>query len=362
MPGWNYELIAIIAVVICVVIMLVQYIWLVILAYRQERQNRKYEKASKKIEEALNTIKYSPTKAAMENEIEELKKYVGRDSVKMELLSDKALFMLLDDNIDEQQKAKVVAVNNRIKPLDYYIRMLHYGNKYQKAYACRKVAVYCAESQLPVIREYSRSRNRVLAYNAAMALSSFGDEKSLAEIIKSYEKNYDYSFRIILELMDVYNGDLRSLATRVFKDCDDYIKVTVIKGLSDYMLSEFEDIYLDGLYSKNLNLKIACVRALGRIGKPEYEHRLITAAHDKNWVVRSAAVKGLVRMNTDRSKQALVEATTDPEWWVRYNAANSLVKIDSDLSYVQKVLEGYDKYGADAVKYMLYRYYDLQGA
>ena len=125
MPGWNYELIAIIAVVICVVIMLVQYIWLVILAYRQERQNRKYEKASKKIEEALNTIKYSPTKAAMENEIEELKKYVGRDSVKMELLSDKALFMLLDDNIDEQQKAKVVAVNNRIKPLDYYIRMLH---------------------------------------------------------------------------------------------------------------------------------------------------------------------------------------------------------------------------------------------
>mgnify|MGYP000848841416 FL=1 len=356
------KVVTILAIGICLLVIVLQYIWLSVLAYRQEAHVRKYDNAAIKIDEKLELILFAPTLASMNSEIEALGKFVGKDPIKMDTLSTRTLALLTSDQSDSRQKAAVVAVNDRLKPLDFYIKMLRNGDSYEKAYACRKAAVYYAESELPTIRRLSKSKNRELAYNAAMALSIFGDEETLVEIIQSYEQNYDYSYRIILELMSFYTGDLVSLASKVFQNCDEYIKTIVIKGLSDYMLSEFETVYLQGLMSKNPNLKAACIRALGKIGKPEYEHKLIVAAHDINWVVRSAAVKALKKMNSDRVKKTLVEATRDTEWWVRYNAAKSLVRIDSDLTYVESVLEGYDKYGSDAVKYVLYRGYSMSVA
>lgn len=364
MFGWtpsHYEWIAIILLIVSLIIVLLEYIWLSVLARRQESHVEKRNQAVERIDQGLETVLYAPTPAAMENEIDALKSFIGDDSVKMDILSTRLLSLLLSEQVDEQQKASLAAVNHAIRPLDFYIHLLHHGNNYQKAYACRKIAIYYAEDELPAVRRLARSKNRLVAYNAAMALAVFGDEVTLARIIVDCEGNYHYSHRIILELLSVYSGDLPALAQRIFPDCDEYIKATVIKGLSDYRLTEFEPIYLEGLKSQNANLRTACVRALGEIGKPEYEHMLITAAHDKNWVVRSTAVKELGQLETDKAKQALVNATSDSEWWVRYNAAKTLVETDTDLTYVEKVLEGYDKYGADAVKYMLYRHYALNG-
>ncbi|MDA6259942.1 HEAT repeat domain-containing protein, partial [Escherichia coli] len=123
--------------------------------------------------------------------------------------------------------------------------------------------------------------NADVSYNAAMALSAFGDEESVAQFIINCEKNYRYSHRIILELLDVYGGDMLSLARRIFEQCDDdYIKSTIIKGISDFRFTEFEDMYIEGTDSKNNNIKIACIKALGKIGKKEYEQALITASRD----------------------------------------------------------------------------------
>jgi hypothetical protein len=352
------ETIAWIAVAVCLAVILVQYIWLAILSYRQENEKRKYNQAFRTIEELLESILYSPTVSSMNSEIQALYSFVGKDKVKMDILSSQTLELLVSSKTDDRQKAAIVAVTQKIKPMDFFIKMLHRGNTFEKAYGCRKAAVYYIESEIPYIRKLSKSKNKVLAYNAAMALSSFGDEEAVAEIIQSYQFNYECSFRIILELLDIYSGDICSLAKRIFQNCDEYIKATVIKGLSDYKLSEFEGVYFSGLSSKNINLKIACIQALGKIGKPEYEHLLITAAHDINWVVRSTAVKQLV-YNTDQTKKALVKATCDSEWWVRFNAAKTLVSIDPDLTYVENVLQGYDRYGSDAVKYILYRKYSL---
>lgn len=347
-----------IALAISLFFIMVQYIFLLVLSHKQDVRKKRRDQVLRTINEYLESIMYAPTEYSRDSEIDALAGFVGEDKLKMGILSSVAVELLLSGDTDEKQKAALVMLLEKANPMQFYRKMLHNGNKYEKAYACRKVAFFYEEDEIPYIKKLAKSKNRILAYNAAMALSVFGDEETVADIIRGLEDNYDYSFRIIHELLDVYSGDISSLGMRILENCGDYIRATVIKKLADYKLDQFEDIYIQGLFSNNINLKIACIQALGKIGKPEYEHSLIIAAHDKNWVVRSTAVKQL-KFNTDRTKEALVKATSDPEWWVRFNAAKTLVSIDTDLKYVEKVLEGYDRYGADAVKYMLYRKYSL---
>lgn len=358
----NYEALAFILLFVCLFVILLEFLWLSVIADKQETHRKKYDEATEKIDAMLQTVLFHPTEEALRNEVEALKKFVGSDILKVDILSNKILNLLVSDKTDDTQKTSLCMVNDAVRPLDIYVRLLHRGNTYEKAYACRKVAVFGKEDELPIIRKLAQSRNPDLAYNAVMALAAFGDEETLtARLLHcENERHCAYSHRVILEVMANYRGDLRSLSRKLLENGGDYMKATVIKGLSDHAFSDFADVYLEGLGSKNANLKCACVRALGRIARPEYEHPLITAAHDKSWIVRSAAAKELVRFPSDRTKQALVEATRDPEWWVRYNAAKALVKIDPDLTYVEQVLSGYDKYGADAVKFVLYKTYDLQ--
>ena len=88
---------------------------------------------------------------------------------------------------------------------------------------------------------------------------------------------------------------------------------------------------------------------------------MIIALNDKNWIVRLAAVSGLERIHSQTSLEALVKATQDDEWWVRNAAAKAIVNIDFQLIYVEKVLSGYDKYAADAVKSALYKQINMNG-
>lgn len=356
----NYEWIAVLCLFICLLLIAVELIWLYTLAEKRQIHARKNGEATRKINAMYESILYHPTKEAMQMEIATMKRFIGNDPERMDAISSKIIGTMTSADTGDEQKAAVCALNNAVQPLAFYVRMLHGGNAYEKAFACRKVAAFSEDSELPAIRRLAFSKNQDLSYNAAMALASFGEEDTLVKYILGLQENYHYSFRIIMELMDTFAGDLRSLARKLLADCDDYIRATVIKGLSERAFSDFGPVYLEGLHSSNPNIKIACVRALGKLGRPEDEHALITAAHDKNWMVRSAAVKELGRLNTAESKRTLVEATKDSEWWVRYNAAKTLVECDRDLTYVESVLSGYDRYGADAVKYILYRTYNLQ--
>lgn len=362
MPDKPHEWIALIALAVCILVILWEYIWLSTLARRQETERGRRKEDAARIRDALETILYSPTEEARQRETAALAEYVGDDDGRMDSLSDRMLEMVVDPEIAAAPKEALVAVNDAVRPARYYLEQLRGRDVYRQAYACRKVAAYGEGEALPTVRKLSESRNPRLAYNAAMALALFGDEEGVAGVAARMQKNHDYSFRILVEMFDSYTGDLEALARRILADCDDYIRANVIKAVGRMERPSFVPVYLEGLRSRNANLRVACVTALGQLADRRYEHELITAAHDKEWMVRSAAVKQLGRLDSDEVRQALAQATTDPEWWVRYNAARSLVQCDGDLAYVEKVLGGYDKYGADVTKYMLYRAYDLKDA
>lgn len=356
----SYEQIAILGIIICVLVVVAELLWLFSLAEGQESHAKKRFAAVEYIDNSLGMILNYPTEATLKTETEALKEFVGDDQMRMDIMSDRILDVLFLEQYDDEQKAAACYLNDQIVPLDFYRDMLHDGNQYEKAFACRKIATFAGEDEIPEIRKLMDVRNADVSYNAAMALSAFGDEESVVQFILNCEKNFRYSHRIILELLDVYGGDMLPLAKRIFEQCDDdYIKSTIIKGISDFKFTEFEDMYIEGVGSKNNNIKIACIKALGKIGRKEYEQALITASRDQSWVVRATAVKELGILHTENCLSALEEATQDKEWWVRYNAAKTLVECDRTWEHIESVLGGYDKFAADAVKYALYKKYDI---
>lgn len=342
---------------ICFFVIIVEYIWLYILSARSEEKTTKYREAEIEITSRIETIIYSPTKISQESEVNELKEYVKSDRVKMDILTEKMMGLISETNDDKQeiQHMAFYAIYMAIDPTDYYTSVLMNGNIYDKAFACRKLSDYYAQGKIQTIRKLAFSKNKDLSYNAAITLSILGDEEGVLQVILGYEKNYELSHRIIVEMLEKYSGDFKNLAQMLLSQGNEYIRAAVVKALAKHKFDSFEKTYLRYLQEGSINLKIASLRALGMLAKSEYEHDLIIASNHKEWAVRSAAVKAMRKMPTENIFHAISLSTKDPEWWVRYNAAKTLVAMDHDRTHVEKILKGYDRFATEAVKHALYQ-------
>ncbi|MDD6095784.1 MAG: HEAT repeat domain-containing protein [Clostridia bacterium] len=358
----HYELFAVLCIIVCLLILGAEYLWLSLLAKEQEDHKNKYTAAAKKIESMVEGILYSPTEQSRKNETEALKKLMGDDPHLFEIISAQLCFWEEYGGDDAfENKAEVIdSVYEALDPVKLFSDILKSGNKYKIGYACRRLADYDAYDYLGDIYDLSKSRNRNVAYNAAMALSRLGYAEGVAEYVLRIENDKRYSFRIINELFAGFSADRAELADLIFEKCDSYMKAVVVKAIAPYGIKRFRQLFIDGTVSKNTDMRIACVKALGELADPRDEHLLLTAAKDKDWVVRSSAVKGLQKLATPAAVQGVKDATKDKEWWVRQAAAYSLVDMNVNISEIEDVLSGYDKYASDAVKYALYRAVDLK--
>ena len=356
------EWIAVIAIIICLFILSLEYLWLAMLSKSRSDSYEKYKNISLKVAQMVEGILYSPTANSRQNEIKALKELMGNDYKIFEMISAQLCFWeeYGDENSLGNKTEVIDEVYAVLDPEKLFSDLLKANNKYTVGYACRRLADFDAYDYLSDVLELSKAKKRDVAYNAAMALSRYGYAEGVADFIVRIENDKKYSFRLVNELFDTFSADKAELAAMVFDKCEDYMKINVIKAISEYRLSEFEPMYIEGMSSKNPAMRIACVKALGDLANPENEQLLITATYDKDWVVRSSAVKGLGKINTPKSLEGIKEAIKDKEWWVRQSAAGALINRNVSVSDIEDILGGYDKYAADAVKYALYRSIDMK--
>jgi len=358
----HYELFAVLCIIFCLLILGLEYLWLAVLAKKQEDEKNKYEVASEKIGSMVEGILYSPTESSRKRETQALKKLMGEDTRLFELISAELCFWeeYGDDETLGNKSEIIDSIYDTLDPAKLFSDILKSGNKYKIGYACRRLADFDAYEYLNDIYEFSKSKNRNIAYNAAMALSRLGYTQGVAEYVFRIQNDKRYSYRIINELFSGFSSDRCDLAKQILEKCDDYMKTVVIKAIAPYRFTQFKQLYIDGTVSKNTDMRIACIKALGELADPDNEQILLTAAKDNDWVVRSSAVKGLRKLTTPAAIQGVKDATKDKEWWVRQAAAYSLIDMNVQISEIEDVLGGYDKYASDAVKYALYRSIDLK--
>ncbi len=362
MVEFSYEILAAALIIAFLLLLCAEYIWLYIISKKNEEITIQKREINLRIHSTMEAFMYSPTQSSREKELESLLEYIGNDPAKKDEAA--VQFIQLMHRKDDIPPEKLEALGRLYEQLDliaFYAQRLEKGNRYEKSYAARRLADFMATDQIEHIRRLLNDKHADLVYSAAMALSELADEDSVVRFAKECETNRNYSHRVLLELFQAYTGDRAGLVRRLYGECDDYIKSTAVKAYTPDCIEELESLYTEGLSSKDNNLKIACVKALAQFGKPEYEQKMSIALNDKNWIVRLAAVSGLEKIGTQSALESLVSATQDEEWWVRNAAAKAIVHIDFHLLYVEKVLKGYDKYAADAVKNALYKQIKMNG-
>ena len=344
------------AIAICVLIFAIEFIYLFLLAKAQTRKISVYEKNKEYIEDKLNYLFDNPSTENPSDTLMMIKRFIGEKRESFDVLSD--IFFERLDNVDSEndyQQRVLFDILNIIDPINFYSNLLKKGNTSEKAHACRMLADYSAEDQSRNIEKHMNSRDVDLSYNSAIALSKLGNEEGVFKFVLGCTNNYTLSHRMVLQLFGEYNKDVKALAALIFRECDDYIKATVIKSIAKYKFDDFEDVYLEALKSDNASLRVAAVTAIGSFNDPKYERELIKTSNDKMWIVRNAAVKALGNLNTETALKSVIRAMGDNEWWVRYNAAKTLIEMDEGMEHIEEILSSTDRYAADSLKYALYR-------
>lgn len=77
----------------------------------------------------------------------------------------------------------------------------------------------------------------------------------------------------------------------------------------------------------DVEVRIAAVRALGRLQHPAAEAALARALGDPAWPVRAAAAEASGLANLSSLCDPIAALLSDPEWWVRFRAADALVRL-----------------------------------
>ena len=353
---FSYEILAAALIIIFTVLLCAEYLWLYVLSKKNEETDIQKREINSRIHAMTEAFLYSPTASSRETELTSLIEYIGDDPLKRDEASVQLIQLIKrSEDIPPEKLRALGRLYESLNPIEFYSERLNKGNLYDKSYAARRLADFNASDKTEEIRKLLDDKHADVVYNAAMALSELGDMESVLVFARKCENNRYYSHRVLLELFQAYSGDRAELVRRIFDERSDYIRATCIKAYTSDRIEALAPLYAEGVSSKDSNLKIACVKALAQLGNPDYEQKMITALNDKNWIVRLAAVAGLEKIASGRALEALVKAVRDEEWWVRNAAAKAIVNIDFQLVYVEKVLSGYDKYAADAVKNALYK-------
>lgn len=347
----NNELFAVYSIAVCVLLLGGEYLWLTVAAKKQEKNSKKYTLAEEKIRIIINEIFSCGEASVRREQITLLNELTDGDT---------HILDIIDSVIPEfEEKSNYIRITDEIhellEPKKLYFGILNSGDKHKLGYACRRLADHGAFEYTEEIYSLSKSRDRDIAYNAAMALSVLGFSDGVCEYISEIENDKGYSFRIVQEIFSVFGFDREALAERILKNCGNYMKSVVIKAITPYGLKGFYNIFIEGLESEDINMRVACVKALGQIAERQDEKVLLIAANDSDWQVRSAAIKSISKFDTDAAVQCVKNAVGDSEWWVRRSAANTLVNMNVSPEIIEDILYGDDKYASEALKYALSR-------
>lgn len=100
--------------------------------------------------------------------------------------------------------------------------------------------------------------------------------------------------------------------------------------------------------SKNVEIQIAAIEALGELGSPEAVWALSDMFVAPRWELRAKAATALGRIGDTTATPLLFSGLHDPEWWVRRNSAAAIAQMPAGISKLYEALEDEDQFAADA--------------
>lgn len=177
-----------------------------------------------------------------------------------------------------------------------------------------------------------------------ISLSSKYNEFVYSNIIRSFQKKgIIISFLVFLEkLIDGRGFPL-------------VLKRDIIEACGSSRLNEASRLIVDFFFSSDGHpaVKIACMRALGKLDCPQYGGVITSALFHDDWRVRSQAARAASACS-ESAIPHLRNLLYDEYYYVRINAARSLTKLgNGGLSLLKSEMNSEDPFVRDTARFML---------
>ncbi|KUK85664.1 MAG: Uncharacterized protein XE03_1950 [candidate division TA06 bacterium 34_109] len=215
---------------------------------------------------------------------------------------------------------------NQTKLFSYLINKLKQGNSQMRSDAAFFLGLARAYKAKEFLRERLKDRNDSVSYNCALSLAKIGDIDAVSDILIQYRNCKNYSRDSLLcILFEFGNSVCQSLLQHLLKEKEDSLRILIIDVLGHYRYFSAGKAILNLLnLSNNNELRIHCIKAIGRMEYIEALPTLRRCLDEPDCVIRSQAISAIGKIGDITIENKLVEKLGDENWWVRYRAAEAL--------------------------------------
>jgi hypothetical protein len=200
--------------------------------------------------------------------------------------------------------------------------------------------------------------------NALKALYNLGDPEAVAEAIETLSSDARvHNEKLLSDGMNSFRGDKKALAQALMERFDRYDDHSQSAVITFFTVADFHDwdgYFKERLGSTGISMDQRCdiLRLILRVPSEDTRLLLTTILREKakaeNWQTAAVAATGLSAYPGDEETvSALRYGITSPAWDVRRNCASALVKLDPPKELLDSILNGGDRFAADALRYAL---------
>ena len=206
-------------------------------------------------------------------------------------------------------------------------RRLFRGSFAGRIAATEALAIFPGESSTTALRRaLAAARGVELRVGVMKSLIELRTPPSLAEVLADLAGRRASESLLYLPLIARLVADDPMTALRAFGDSclpaePRVILAEALGGSGDYRA--LEPLCL-AARAPDIELRIACIRALGMLGHPGAEKAVLAALNDRVWMVRSAACEASGRIGLRSAIPQLADQLRDEVWWVRFRAGEAL--------------------------------------
>ncbi len=202
-----------------------------------------------------------------------------------------------------------------------------------------------------------------LRENSLRVLYKIGTPELIGEAFKRLSANgISHSKKLLTDGLMLFKKDKTELITYLMGQIEHYAECYQVAIVNHMVYEDFHDCDMSAIAlltnTQSVDLKCSVLRLLGK--KICEEHKLILLANIKldaeesNWETAAVAARLLGEYCGDKQvEEALEESVRARNWYVRVNSAESISRIYQSDEQIADILNGNDKYAAEALAYAL---------
>lgn len=166
-------------------------------------------------------------------------------------------------------------------------------------------------------------------FNCALSLAKIGAIDTLGIILEQFRIRKKPSRDILLSILFEFGTEACQPLLWYLKEETDAFSISLIVDALGHCryYPAGEEILCIMDSTPGYDVRINCIRALGKIEYLGAIPFLRECMHDADWRVRSLAIWALGRIGDDSVEEELVAYLGDDNWWARYRAAEALFSL-----------------------------------